>query len=233
MGIMIMIVNHAMDAEYVDSMKELSKYIAHLSAKYTVDVAGISGEDNFSNYDGIINFKYKYISPNEQLSKVCDFITEHKADLNYDWFIKIRPGVQIIDYNTINFDVLPKNAVSARARCYRGPHKNKKSCSVGGEGTFKLFLYNCINEGGPHKNKAHTSSECPAKDTLLDDNMYVFHKNVIDKGGFAPIDSGNKENEYVHSYIWKSRGVELNVVSLNIKFRSNKYPNTIYSGNTV
>jgi hypothetical protein len=232
-GILIILVNHTMDTEYVDSMKELSKYIAHLSIKYTVDLAGISSEDNFSNYDGIIDFKYKYISPKGQLSKLCDFITEHKAHLKYDWFIKMRPGVQVLDYNTINFDALPKNAVSARARCYRGPHKNKKSCSVGGEGPFKIFLYNCINNEGPHKNKPHSSPGFPAKDTLLDDTVYIFHRNVIDKGGFAPTEGTDKENEFYHTNIWKSRNIELNVIGLDIKFRSNKYPDTIYSGNII
>jgi len=225
-SILILLSNNTLDSEFTESMKELSKYIAHLSTKYTVDVAGISGDNNFNNYAGIIDFKYKYVNPKHQLSKLCDFITEHKANLNYDWFIKFRPGVQILDYNTINFDSLPKDAINARARNYRGAKKDKKACSVGSEKGIHAHLKNCIHNGS-------VSNDNQNKIVVLDDILYIFHKNVIDKGGFSPIDGAPKENEWFHADIWRGRNIKLNVISLDIKFSSSKYQTEIYSGNIV
>jgi len=224
-SILFIIVNNTLDSEFTESMKELSKYIAHLSTKYTVDVAGISGDNNFSNYSGIIDFKFTHVNTKGQLSKMCDFITQYKGELNYDWFVKFRPGVKILDYNTINFDALPKDAINARAREYRGKKQNKNACSVGGVGIY-THIKNCI-----HNNTLSSNNQDKA--TILDDLLYIFHKNVIDKGGFLPIEGGAKEDEYFHANIWKGRNIKLNAIPLDIKFTTNKYPIETYSGNIV
>ena len=153
---------------------------------------------------------------------MCDFITQYKAELNYDWFVKFRPGVKILDYNTINFDALPKDAINARARNYRGRKHNKNACSVAGD----LGRQNCV-----HNNSLSNNNQDKA--TVLDDLIYIFHKNVIDKGGFLPIEGSAKENEYVHANVWKGRNIKLNVIPLDINFSSKKYPIEIPSGNIV
>ena len=56
-----------------------------------IDYACISSSDNFSNLDKILSLKYKEIDSKKQLSKVCNFITKFKNELDYDWFIKLRP----------------------------------------------------------------------------------------------------------------------------------------------
>ena len=49
-----------------------------------VEYCGISYQDEFHNYESIISFKYKIINTKRQLSKICDFITDYKAELYYD-----------------------------------------------------------------------------------------------------------------------------------------------------
>ena len=76
-----------------------------------VDYCGISNSDDFYNYENIISFKYKIINPKQQFSKICDFITQYKAELDYDWFIKIRPDIKLLE--PINFEVLSDTAISS------------------------------------------------------------------------------------------------------------------------
>ncbi len=81
---------------------------------YRVDYAGISSKDDFENYEDIIEFKFKMINPKKQLSKMCDFIKENRGQLNYDWYIKIRPEIMLMEQ--IPFDTLMSNSINARAR---------------------------------------------------------------------------------------------------------------------
>jgi hypothetical protein len=71
------------------------------------------------------------------------------------------------------------------------------------------------------------------KGIVFDDIMYIFHKNMLDKGAFSPIEGRDKEEEHFHTNMWKSRNIDLNVVGLNIKLTTKKHPNSIYSGNIV
>ena len=99
---------------------------------YLIDYACISSTDNFTNLDKLLNLKYKEIDSKKQLSKVCNFITKFKDELDYDWFIKIRPEVQI--FSRIDFESLPRNTISARVREYLGPKKIMYGNSTSGPG---------------------------------------------------------------------------------------------------
>ena len=221
-SILIILSSNEMYPEFIPQITSLSKYMEHLSKMYNVEVAGISSKDDFNNYASILNFKYKYISDKPQLSKICAFISDNKSTLNYDWYVKIRPEIELLDYDTINFQNLPKDSISARAREYRGPQTNKHSCSVGGEGSVKNYK-NCV------RNNEH-------KKLVLDDNIYIFHKNVIDKGGFEKLDPANnvkQHHEWLHSDIWTARNIKLNKIGINTKFTRKKNNTLIYSGNVI
>jgi aromatic ring-opening dioxygenase LigB subunit len=55
---------------------------------------------------------------------------------------------------------------------------------------------------------------------VLDDMIYIFHKNVIETGGFDKIEGAMEygQNEWVHTAIFNSRKVALNVVGINLYF---------------
>ena len=242
-SVLIILSTNEMYPEFKPQIETLKKYIDHLSKTYTVDIAGISSKDDFSNYSDILEFKYKYINENRQLSKMCDFISEYKDKLNYDWFLRTRPEIELLDFEAIDFNTLPKDAVSARARSYTGPNVGKYRCSVGGMGNH-ISLKNC-----KYKNKD--------EELILDDILYVFHRNVIDKGGFSKMSDEEKGNstskklsqywkkewgvnhevrnqqEWFFSHILLSRGIKLNVIGINMKFTRSSRRQLRYSGNII
>ena len=201
--------------EFKPQIKSLKQYITHISKTYKVDIAAISSKDDFKNYEDIIDFKYKYINTKNQISKLCDFISENKNTLNYDWFFRTRPENEIVDFDTINFSKLPKNAVSARAREYIGPFMGKHSCSVGGEGEY-IYIKECNYK----KNK----------EKLVIDDTIVFNKTVIDKGGFVPLTNDEeikynnlkstpvRHDEWFLTNMLVSRGIHLNIIDIDMKF---------------
>jgi hypothetical protein len=190
----------------------LNNYL-HENKGLTIDYCGISNKDDFHNYEDIIEFKYKIINTKGQFSKICDFITDTRSQLNYDWYIKFRPEIKIL--GQINFDVLSDTAINARARIYSGPKNIKYGMSVNGEGCWK-------NIGCCY----YSSSE---QEVMLDDMMYIFHNNVVKNGGFNKIvlsEPPERETEWIHTHTWLNRNIHLNVIGLNLLFT--KY-NT-YSG---
>ncbi len=219
-SILIILSSHEMNSAFIPQIRELANYIEHLSKTYTVDIAAISSNDDFNNYAEYLDFKYTYINSKKQLSKICDFISKYKHELQYDWYIKIRPEITILDFNTIDFNILDKNAIHARARVYKGPINEKYTCSVGGEGIYS-HIKECVY------------SEL-AEYTELDDNIYVFNKNIIEKNAFSTLDESaneKRQDEWFHSSTWSSRGVTLNVIGINVLHERNNQK--IYSGDMV
>ena len=163
---------------------------------HNVDYAGISSIDDFSNYEDIIQFRFKEINTKYQLTKVCNFI--EKNNLEYDWFIRFRPEICLVE--PFDFESLCPMSINARARIYNGPRTIPYGMSIELASTFR-----------------ETES-----DILIDDQIYIFHKNVIDKGGFSEIHKYNNiyniENETVHTGFWNERGIPFNIVSINALF---------------
>jgi len=166
------------------------------SQGHDVDYAGISCIDDFDNYEDIIKFKYKEIDKNFQLTKVCNFIQKHQ--LEYDWFIRFRTEMFLL--SPIDFNGLCPMSINARARKYVGPRRIQYGMSIELPSTF-------------------SQEESFVE---VDDQIYIFHKNVIDKGGFSGIESYNNkihiENETVHTEFWNLRGISFNIIPINALF---------------
>lgn len=204
MKLLVIICSHKFDEAWINYILILNNYMKNLNIK--VDYCGISSQDDFHNYESIISFKYKTINTKEQFSKICDFITDNKSELDYDWYMKIRPDLKLLE--NINFDLLSENAVNARARVYFGPKRIKYGMStIEGECRYHDIEHN----------------------VRLDDQLFIFHKNVLQNGAFDKIEVGSvtgwwgtNENEWVHSIVFESRNIPLNVIGINLEFTREK-----------
>jgi hypothetical protein len=169
-----------------------------------VDYCVISSRDDFHVVSDIIPIKYKVINTKRQFNKVCDFITDHKKVLDYHWYIKTRPDLELLE--PIPFHQCLENAVNARAREYKGPKQVKYGMSVGGQ--------------GPWKDIRHSQYHTHEGGVVLDDAIYMFDNTVIQRGGF---DKVLKEvfqgEEYFHTDTWKERNINVNIIGINICLR--------------
>lgn len=208
MKLLIIISCQIFDIAFYDNIKILNDYIKLLDLE--VDYCGISNQDDFHTYESIISFRYKMISTKQQISKMCDFITEYKSELNYDWYMKFRPDIKLLE--NFNFDMLSENAINARARVYYGPRKIKYGMSVNGEGMWK-DIGDCFYDDEEH-------------DIILDDMLFIFHNNMIHMGAFDKIEPLSLEIEYAQTKIFNERKIPLHVIG--IYFENVKY--NIFSG---
>jgi len=213
MKLLVIICSHKFDVSWYnniiilnDYMKNLNDYMQNFNIE--VDYSGISSQDDFHNYESIISFKYKTINTKYQFSKICDFITDKNYELDYDWYMKIRPDLKLLE--NINFNLLSVNAINARARVYFGPKKIKYGMSIN--------LRECYYDDNEHN-------------VIVDDQLFIFHKNVLQKGAFDKIEAGSvtgwwgtNENEWVHSIVFESRNIPINVIGINLEFiRDNSF----------
>ena len=207
MKLLIIISSHKFDKAWINNIIILNNYIK-MNANIEVDYSAISNQDDFHNYESIISFKYKTINTKYQFSKICDFITDNKSELNYDWYMKFRPDLKLLE--NINFDLLCENAINARSRVYFGPKKIKYGMSI----NLREFHY----DDNEHN-------------VIVDDQLYIFHKNVVEKGAFDKIEAGSIrgwwgtiENEWVHSIVFESRNIPINIIGINLEFtRDNSF----------
>jgi len=189
-----------MDAMYLSNIVALNNYTDKLRVNNTVDYCGISSSDDFKNYENTISFKYKIVNPKYQLGKMCDFITDNIDSLDYDWYIKTRPEIKLLE--DIDFDMLSPTSINARARVYRGPKKIKYGSSTGGAGYWS------------HVNDCKYSAT--ESGIILDDQIYIFNRAILNK--WRKITQGPRENEWVHTPYWRSNAIGLNVIGLNVEF---------------
>ena len=204
MKLLIIISNHCFDKNWCDNIKCLNDYMKNNDIE--IDYCGISNYNDFHVYEPfIIQFKYKIINTKSQFDKICDFITENKSQLDYDWYMKFRPEVKLLD--NIAFDILSENAINARARVYNGPKIIKYGMSVNGEGRWK-------NIGDCHYADIENN-------IILCDMIYIFHKNIVEKNAFEklPISiSSERQNEWLHTSVFNNRKIQLNVIGINLCF---------------
>ena len=199
MRLLIILSSNKFYEKWSDNIKCLNDYMKNNGIEY--DYCGISGENDFDIYETIIHFKYKIINTKKQLSKICDFITEYKSELDYDWYMKIRPEIKLLD--NIDFHTLSDNAINARARVYNGPRKIEYGISVNGEGCWK-------NVGDCH----YADNE---HNIVIDDMLYIFHNNIIQNNAFEIIPtSDNNEHEWAHTNLFNERKIRLNVIGINL-----------------
>jgi len=200
MNILVIIVSHEFSLKYKQNIHILNNFMHQIANK--VDYVGISSLDDFHHYADIISFQHTIINQKRQFSKICEFITNYKETLNYDWFIKIRPEVLLFD--NIPLHQLSVNSINARARTYYGPKRILYGCSIGGKGSHSN-LNDCYYATYEH-------------DIVLDDHIYIFDKNTIDNGAFDIFEENMAipENEPLHSKIWNNRNIPLNVIGINM-----------------
>ena len=197
MRLLIIISSHELNEKWCNNIIIFNDYMK--SQHIDVDYCGISSQNDFHNYESIIPFKYKIINHRQQFRKVFDFINENKSELNYDWYMKIRPDVKLLE--NIDFTTLSKNAVNARARVYYGPKKIKYGMSVNGEGIWKNIgdCYYCENEG-----------------VILDDQIYLFTDTVIKMDAFDLFHEDRHQSEWTFTYLLLSRNIPMNVIGINM-----------------
>jgi len=201
MKLLVILCNHYFDETWCENIKCLDDYMK--TTDMEVDYCGISNQNDFDVYENIIQFKYKIINTNYQFSKVCDFITDYKSELHYDWYMKIRPEVKLFDH--IPLHMLSENAINARARVYTGPRKIKYGMSINGEGPWKN-IGDCLYDETEHN-------------VVLDDVLYIFHKNTIQNNAFEKIPTSTEtQNEWLHARIFNERKIQFNVIGIHLCF---------------
>jgi hypothetical protein len=201
-----------MNIKYLPYIKIFDDYLKKIEGA-TVDYCGISNQDDFSNYESLITFKYKSVDTSFQFSKICRFISEHKDHLHYDWYIKTRPDLKLL--SPLNFSVMSDTSINARARQYTGPKTIKYGMSINGNGKWRN-IGNCFYD--PEE-----------KHVVLDDMIYIFHNNVVKREGFSLIfnHDSDVEDEWYHSLLWKSRNISFNVIGINAYLSGHD----VFSGN--
>ena len=117
--------------------------------------------------------------------------------------MKIRPDVKLLE--EIKFAMLSEYAINGRAREYSGPKQIKYGMSVNGEGVWK-------NIGGCYYSEYEHG-------VLLDDMVFIFHKNIKELGAFdiiAPVN--DHQNEFFQTNIYNARKIPLNIIGIYLEF---------------
>ena len=148
------------------------------------------------------NARERAMARREKTQRKADMQKDHnfvqKYQLQYDWFIRFRTEMFLL--SPIDFNGLCPMSINARARKYVGPKRIQYGMSIELPSTF-------------------SEEESFVE---VDDQIYIFHKNVIDKGGFSGIESYNNkitiENETVHTEFWNLRGIPFNIIPINALF---------------
>ena len=123
--------------------------------------------------------------------------------------------MQLLD--ELKFNKLSDVTINARARVYNGPLHIKYGCSVGGDGIWKTV------NGAEYSNIE--------KIKILDDQIYIFHNNVIKMNAFSyTIDNNTHQNEWTHNMYWNLSLQKLNIIGINMIFQD-KSGEKAFSGN--
>lgn len=201
MKILVIFITKENHINFIPNILILKNYLLSYNTQY----ACISSSDDFQIYDGIINLKYKEISSKMQLSKLSDFIISKKDELDYDWFIKIRPDIKL--NQPINFNKLLMNSINARAREYKGPKS--------------------VHFGSSIQTKYNTCKYSFSETTkVLDDQIFIFHNSILNKFKHITFLPDNfylaskhgllkYEHEWFHTNYWKWCNINLNIIGIN------------------
>jgi len=187
MKTLVMVVTHVLHETYIENIKNSFE---------NADFALITSEE----YKGSVDFKYKVVNPNHPLSKVCSFLIS--LEEKYDWYVKIRPEVEL--NRCVTFDNLSKDAINARCRAYTGSKRIPFGASLGGvwQGAYADSI------------KYHPEHE----HIILDDQMYIFHRNVFEQGMCSPPVEQGQCNEWCHAVHWVKNGIKVNPVGFELNF---------------
>jgi hypothetical protein len=196
--VLVMIVGHEMNKNFLPNIVILRDYMK----EYDTDYAVISNSDDFANFEGTIPIKYKEVNPKRQIGKIFDFISKYKDELKYDWFIRVRPDLKLLE--PVPLDECDPSMINARARVYNGPRTIPHGLSSGGPGAFSHAI-----------DYSYTDKE---QGIILDNMIFMFTKKAIDAGAFSDItDPPTGGNEWTLSNIWRDKNIPLNVVGVNLE----------------
>ena len=124
--ILLIISSNTMNIEYQENIKCIKEKI--VNNFNNIDICLISSYEDYNNYDNIINVKYKIKCEGRQFTKMVElfkFLNIKKK--NYDWYIKIRPDLLVLDnINDKILNICNKNCLNSRLRFYIGPDLNIK-----------------------------------------------------------------------------------------------------------
>jgi hypothetical protein len=215
-----------LDANFEETKRNLLK----ISGLTQLDFACVSSKDDFDNYKKYFDFKYTLVCPDLQLEKLCKFFDKFKHEFEYDWYIKIRPEVVLLE--PIRFEKLKAGAVNARSRIYIGPENIPNGSVGGGDGLWSSID---LNAYAPD-----------LKLLILDDQFFIFDKIVVDAGGFKLLEENESivwenstiflkdlQNETTHTELWKNRGIGINLIGIYSAFRRPFQTDYCYSTGTL
>jgi hypothetical protein len=195
MKVLVIIISHEMRTTDLPNIEILNNYMK--DSGNIVEYGIVSSTNDFSNYEGILNFKYKLICPNRQLTKLCKFITTFRDEFDYDWYIKIRPDIRLLEQ--IVFPGLDRHAINARAREYEGPFYVTNGLSIPFINGIQPVKYNPVEIS-----------------IVLDDQVFIFHNTIINN--FSEFNSSSLQHEWVHTAYWKSHNIGLKIIGLDVLF---------------
>jgi hypothetical protein len=213
--ILITIVSRTMDSKWLDNIRSIKQRCINVLGHNQVDIACISSTNDHVNYESVLGpIKYKVVSNKPQFSKLFDFVSS--CPETYDWYIKFRPDIELVeDITQQKLDSLSKNSINARVRQYVGSARIPYGASVGGR--------------WQHINDAEIQYAPHEKHIILDDQVYIFHRSVVEQGGFEPIDESKPSwPEHFVSGIWTARNIRFNPIGLQVIFHH--YEGPIESG---
>jgi hypothetical protein len=196
MKVLIIICSHECNPLWRENIAILKLYTQNVGA---VDFAAVSSQADFHHYEDLLTFRFKTVNPQNQLVKLCDLITSRSQDLDYDWYVKIRPDIRLI--SPIDFAALDPSAVNARARVYCGPKQIRHGMSVNGQGQWRHI-------GDCHYDPVE-------REVVLDDQILVFSHALVTQGAFEPVEHSKHCNEWIQTSIFNARCIPLNVVGIN------------------
>ena len=187
-------VGNELEKKYQENMLILANFLKD----HTISWGAISSQDDFNNFDKI-DFKYKFVSKKKQLSKICDFFSSTTIT-DYDFFIKTRPDLQILEFP--NFNYILSDCINARARVYRGPKTIRWGSTVNGKGIWE-------------KDRSCTFSLYETN-VILDDQFFIFDQSVKTKlFSEAIVENDDIQNEWFHDKIYTSKKIKKNIIGVN------------------
>lgn len=210
---------HAADSlrtkAFIESLRS-SPQITHL------DVCAIGSSDDFAlsfrraesdrEYLYDIEFAYKIIDPSRQMTKLTSFLSDSRYQAqfeSYDWFVKTRPDIEV--HQCIDFSTLQRATIYARAREYVGPQSVPFGTSIDRKSVPRYFF------AGFRKH--------PTEQRLvLDDQLLVFDAEIWRSGAMQAVaDTGERQDEWFHTRVWKQRGANMGILGLQITFLRDGY----------
>lgn len=187
----------------INNLEKINTIMLNTLGVTCVNYCLITSTDCVLACDSKILFKYKTVNSKHQLDKICDFITEYRSELNYDWYVKIRPDLELC--KPLDFNSMCDDAINARARQYIGPRQVLCGASVNLGNHPDCYYYSDVEE------------KC-----VLDDMIYIFHNNVIHLNAFNKLQPQYKnliQHEWGHFKVWNDRNIKKNIITIYARMR--------------